>query len=104
MIDGQEVTNYRTGTLNDTFNIPTQLVQEVQVKSSGFEAEYGGATGGVVSVVTRGGSNELHGEFGVQFETPRLNGDARPLLGGNSANAVPLPEPQNILILQSQRE
>lgn len=85
VIDGQEVTNYRTGTLNDTFDIPTQLVQEVQVKSSGFNAEYGGATGGVVSVVTRGGSNDFHGEFGIQAETPRFNGNARPLLGGTSA-------------------
>ena len=80
VLDGQEVTNYRTGTLNETYNIPTQLVQEVQVKSSGFNAEYGGATGGVISVVTRGGNNDLHGEFGVQFETPRLNGNPRPLL------------------------
>ena len=85
VLDGQEVTNYRTGALNETFNIPTQLVQEVQVKSSGFNAEYGGATGGVISVVTRGGNNDLHGEFGVQFETPRLNGNPRPLLGGTSA-------------------
>ncbi|PYT01116.1 MAG: hypothetical protein DMF63_03980 [Acidobacteria bacterium] len=88
VIDGQEVTNYRTGALNDTFNIPTQLVQEVQVKSSGFTAEYGGATGGVVSVVTRGGSNDFHGEFGLQWETPKLNGNPRPLLGGTSAAAT----------------
>ena len=85
VIDGAEVTNYRTGTLNETYNIPTQLVQEVQVKSSGFDAEFGGATGGVVSVVTRGGSNDIHGEFGVSFETPKLNGNPRPLLGGTSA-------------------
>lgn len=78
VIDGQEVTNFRTGTLNESNNIPTQLVQEVQVKSSGFGAEFGGATGGVVSVVTKGGGNELHGEFGMQFETPRLNGNPRP--------------------------
>lgn len=80
VIDGQEVTNYRTGTLNETFDIPTQLVQEVQVKSSGFNAEYGGATGGVISVVTRGGNNDFHGEFGAQFETPKFNGSPRPLL------------------------
>ncbi|CAN5511413.1 TonB-dependent receptor [soil metagenome] len=80
VIDGQEVTNYRTGALNETYNIPTQLVQEVQVKTSGFDAAYGGATGGVVSVVTKGGSNDLHGEFGVQYETPQFNGSARPLL------------------------
>ena len=80
VIDGQEVTNYRTGALNETYNIPTQLVQEVQVKSSGFNAEYGGATGGVISVVTRGGSNEFHGEFGLQFSAPKFNGSPRPLL------------------------
>ena len=80
VIDGQEVTNYRTGTLNETYNVPTQLVQEVQVKSSGFDAIYGGATGGVVSVVTRGGGNEFHGEFGMQFEVPKFNGTPRPLL------------------------
>lgn len=84
VLDGQEVTNYRTGTLNETFNIPTQLVQEVQVKSSGFTAEYGGATGGVISVVSRGGNNDFHGEFGLQFESPQWNGKPRRVLGGGS--------------------
>lgn len=93
VIDGQEVTNYRTGTLNDSFSIPTQFVQEVQVKSSGFEAEYGGATGGVVSVVSKGGSNELHGEFGLQFETPKWNGTPRPLLQRFTTGAVVLGTP-----------
>jgi hypothetical protein len=80
VLDGQEVTNYRTGTLNEAYNIPTQLVQEVQVKSSGFTAEFGGATGGVISVVTRGGSNQFRGEFGMQFEIPAFNGRGRQLL------------------------
>jgi len=83
VIDGLEVTNYRSGTLNETYNIPTQLIQEVQVKSSGFNAEYGGATGGVVSVVSRGGTDDFHGEFGIQVETPQLNGSSRPLLAGS---------------------
>ncbi|HQU82854.1 MAG TPA: TonB-dependent receptor [Pyrinomonadaceae bacterium] len=80
VLDGQEVTNYRTGTLNEAFNIPTQLVQEVQVKSSGFEASYGGATGGVISVVTRGGGDQFHGEMGLQFEPAKFAGTPRPLL------------------------
>jgi hypothetical protein len=88
VIDGQEVTNYRTGTLNETYNIPTQLVQEVQVKSSGFDALYGGATGGVVSVVTRGGGNDFHGEFGLQFEVPKFNGSQRPLLNRFTSGSV----------------
>jgi hypothetical protein len=88
VIDGLEVTNYRTGTLNETYNIPTQLVQEVQVKSSGFDAIYGGATGGVVSVVTRSGSNDFHGEFGLQFELPKFNGNPRPLLQRFTSGSV----------------
>jgi hypothetical protein len=80
IIDGQEVTNFRTGVLNVNNNLPFQLVQEVQVKSSGFEAEFGGATGGVINVVTKGGSNEWHGEFGAQFRTSRLQGDPNPFL------------------------
>jgi hypothetical protein len=80
IIDGQEVTNFRTGTLNTNNNIPFQFVQEVQVKTSGFEAEYGGATGGVINVVTRGGSNDWHGEFGIQFQPAELQAGPRRIL------------------------
>jgi hypothetical protein len=87
IIDGSEVTNFRTGQLRDTNNIPFQFVQEVQVKSSGFDAEFGGATGGVINVVTKSGSNEFHGEFGLQFETSNLS--ARQTLTGRVNNADP---------------
>lgn len=80
IIDGQEVTNFRTGVLNLNNNIPFQAVQEVQVKSSGFTAEFGGATGGVINVVTRGGGNEFRGEFGTEFRTSKLQGNPRPFL------------------------
>ncbi|HKX84651.1 MAG TPA: carboxypeptidase regulatory-like domain-containing protein, partial [Pyrinomonadaceae bacterium] len=80
VIDGQEVTNYRNAGVNNNNMVPFQLVQEVQVKSSGFEAEYGGATGGVINVATKGGSNDIHGEVGMQMISSRLNGDSRPTL------------------------
>ena len=80
VIDGQEVTNPINGTLNTNNNLPFQLVQEVQIKSSGFEAEYGGATGGVVNVVTRGGSNDFRGEFGMSFTPNSFQPVARPIL------------------------
>jgi len=80
ILDGQEVTNFRTGVLNTNNNIPFQFVQEVQIKSSGFEAEFGGATGGVVNVVTRGGGNEFRGEIGTDFSVSKLNGNPRPFL------------------------
>ncbi|HEY0005347.1 MAG TPA: TonB-dependent receptor [Pyrinomonadaceae bacterium] len=87
IIDGSEVTNFRTGQLRDTNNVPFQFVQEVQVKSSGFDAEYGGATGGVINVVTKAGSNDWHGDMGLQFETSRLS--ARQTLTGKVNNSDP---------------
>jgi len=69
ILDGQEVTSYRHGTLDGIYNIPTALVKEVQVKTGGFEAEHGGASGGVISVVTKSGTDQFHGEVGSQFAT-----------------------------------
>ena len=80
IIDGQEVTNVRTGVLDENSNLPFQIIQEVQIKSSGFEAEYGGATGGVINLVTRGGSNDYSGEFGAIFRPSGLNALGRPAL------------------------
>jgi hypothetical protein len=40
---------------------PFDFIQEVQVKTAGYEAEFGQSTGGVVNVVTKSGTNDLHG-------------------------------------------
>lgn len=88
IVDGQEVTNYRNAGINSNQNIPFALVQEVQVKSSGFNAEYGGATGGVINVVTKGGNNEFHGDFGTAFEISALRGGNRPSLLSFQSNQV----------------
>ena len=77
IIDGNEVTNPISGTLDSNNNLPFSIVQEVQIKSSGFEAEYGGATGGVINVVTRGGNNAFRGEFGVNFMPAKLQAARR---------------------------
>lgn len=77
VIDGQEVSNFRTGTLNLNNNIPFQVVQEIQVKSGGFEAEFGGATGGVISAVTKSGNNDFHGEAGISFAPSELRAGPR---------------------------
>src|SRR5882672_9024940 len=37
------------------------FIKEVQIKTAGYEAEFGQSTGGVVNVVTKSGSNALHG-------------------------------------------
>lgn len=45
--------------------ITSQFLEEVQVKSGGFEAEYGQALGGVVAATLRSGTNELVGSLSV---------------------------------------
>ena len=85
VIDGQEVTNFRTGTLNSNNNLPFELVQEVQIKSTGFEAEYGGATGGVVTVVTQGGNDTWHGNFGASWRPQKLQGGLHSVLNRYSS-------------------
>jgi len=40
-----------------------EILQEVQVKTGGISAEYGGALGGVVSAVTKSGGNSFHGDI-----------------------------------------
>ncbi len=73
VIDGVEVTDMFQGSLLGQYALPLQLVQEVQIKSGGFEAEYGGATGGVINIATRGGTNAYHGNVEFQFTNNRLN-------------------------------
>jgi len=59
IINGVETTQLVHGTSGQ--DMISDFVEEVQVKSSGYTAEYGGAMGGVVNVVTKSGTNALRG-------------------------------------------
>src|SRR4029450_1935098 len=59
IIDGIETTDLQDGTSGKNLNV--DLVEEVQVKSSGYTAEYGGALGGVINTVTKSGSSRVPG-------------------------------------------
>ena len=72
IIDGVNVSDPAYGTLGTT--LIQDFVQEVDVKTGGYQAEYGRATGGIVNVVTKSGGNEFHGSVFVNwspFEAPR---------------------------------
>jgi len=86
-VDGAEVSDLRRGSLRESNNIPFEFVQEIQVKSGGFEAEFGGATGGVVNVATRSGTNEFHGSIGTAFTGAGLNGRDRGFFQRSPLNA-----------------
>ncbi|MCX6556147.1 MAG: TonB-dependent receptor [Candidatus Aminicenantes bacterium] len=53
------------------------FVDEVQVKASGYQAEFGGSLGGVINVVTRSGGNEFHGDVVGYYSGSALRGAER---------------------------
>jgi hypothetical protein len=53
--------------------VPMEFVQDVQVKSSSFEAEYGGALGGVINVIQQRGSANWHGSFFGHYRSSALD-------------------------------
>ena len=50
-----------------------EILQEVQVKTGGVEAEYGGAMGGVISAITKSGGNSFHGDVHYYFSGSSLS-------------------------------
>jgi hypothetical protein len=43
--------------------INTSFIKEVQVKTGGFEPQYGQSQGGIINIITKSGTNEFHGAF-----------------------------------------
>jgi hypothetical protein len=71
LIDGVNTTNIQVGGVGKNFQM--DFVKEVQIKSSSFEAEFGGALGGVINTIPKSGSNSWHGEVKSYFETGKLD-------------------------------
>jgi outer membrane receptor protein involved in Fe transport len=69
VVDGVNITNAGYGALGSYSivfgslgnGVPFDFVKETQVKTGGYEAEFGQSTGGVVNVVTKSGTNTLRG-------------------------------------------
>ena len=68
LIDGVNTTNVIKGFQGKDIN--SEFVQEVEVKTGGYQAEYGRNTGGVINVITKSGGNQFHGGvFGYYNDT-----------------------------------
>jgi hypothetical protein len=77
IIDGMDTTNLQNGVSGKSMLV--DFIQEVQVKSSGYNAEFGGSTGGVISAITKSGSNQMRGGLALYEQNTRFAGslDAR---------------------------
>ncbi|HUQ50113.1 MAG TPA: TonB-dependent receptor [Terriglobales bacterium] len=71
LVEGQDTGGVVRG--EGAVSVPFEFVQEVQIKSSGFEAEYGGALGGVVNVIQKRGSNAWHGSIFSHYQGDVFN-------------------------------
>jgi hypothetical protein len=59
-VDGADAVDNSINGIRST--VSQEAVQEFQMILSNYNAEYGRATGGVVNIVTKSGSNDLHGD------------------------------------------
>jgi hypothetical protein len=75
-VDGADFVNAASGIQRAT--PPQDSVQEFRVVNNSFGAEYGRAMGGIVNIVTKSGTNDLHGSLYEYFQNSAT--DARSLL------------------------
>src|SRR5436190_23993202 len=87
IVDGLSANDDAAGLSGVFYGLDT--VQEFQVVTSGGQAELGRALGGFINVVTKSGTNALHGDLYGYFRNQRLNA-ANPL----SNNKLPMTQAQ----------
>ena len=94
LVNGQNVTGLRYGnlesgaaTIGGGSNLPLEFLSQVGVNSGGYQAEYGGAMGGVINTILKSGSNEFHGSAFGYWSPYWLSGNPNTVLPVNSALA-----------------
>jgi hypothetical protein len=70
-IDGLDNTDETTGAARVALS--PEIVREFQIVNNGLSAEFGGAAGGAINVVTKAGSNEWHGDAFTFLQNERFN-------------------------------
>jgi len=70
IIDGVNTTSIDTG--RPSTNINYDLIDKIEVKTGGYNAEFGGAQGAVVNVTTKTGTNDFEGTFNLLYSPDRL--------------------------------
>ncbi len=71
MVDGLDNNDQVVGAVRSTFS--QEAVREFQVLTNWYSAEFGKATGGVVNIVTKSGTNSLSGNAFGYFRDDALN-------------------------------
>ncbi len=77
LVDGANTTGVEIGNQGKVLNF--EFIQEVELKAGGYEAEYTGAQGGILNVVTKSGGNEFHGDAFGYFDDDSLQAENKHL-------------------------
>jgi outer membrane receptor protein involved in Fe transport len=73
VIDGINTNQVNRGVQGKVIN--NEFIQEVEVKTGGYQAEYGRSTGGIINVITKSGGNEFHGDVFGNLSPTSLRSD-----------------------------
>jgi outer membrane receptor protein involved in Fe transport len=84
ILDGVNTTDPAFG--GSGANLPFEFVQEVEIKTGAYGAEYGKSTGGIFNVITKSGGNEFHGDLFAYGTTKSLVRETKnfPFTGSSS--------------------
>ncbi|MDN3638890.1 TonB-dependent receptor [Simiduia curdlanivorans] len=74
-INGLNVTNFRNFTGGST--IPFEFYDQIEVKTGGYQAEYGRSIGGFINSVSKSGSNDFHASVTAYYEPDSLRSTAK---------------------------
>jgi len=74
IVEGINTTDTGFGGISS--NLPNEFIAETEVITGGYNAEFGRATGGIINVVTKQGSNEFHGSVFGYYRPGALVSDA----------------------------
>jgi hypothetical protein len=80
-IDGMNTTNAEYGFQGKELNF--EFIQEVDVKTGGYEAEFGRSTGGIINVITKSGGNQLTGDVFGYFDNDSLQSNSQRIISTN---------------------
>jgi hypothetical protein len=77
-IDGVNTTGVEYGFQGKELNF--EFIKEIDVKTGGYEAEFGRSTGGVINVITKSGGNELRGDVFTYHDSDSLQTSAKSVI------------------------
>ncbi len=83
IVDGINVTEVETG--GGSTNVVYEYIEEVEVKTGGYEAEFEGSLGGVVNIITKSGGNEFHGSALFNYQSDKLYAEPKITVFGGGA-------------------